>query len=78
MLICVHGEINIILDDGLNKEEFRLSNPNYAVIVPPGVWRTMEWLKKDSVLLVLASDYYDESDYIRSYEEFTEFVKKEK
>jgi len=75
LLICVYGAIGIIYDDGEKKEYTVLEDPTRGLYVGPGIWRTMKWLKDDSVLLVLASEYYDESDYIRDYDEFIRLVK---
>jgi dTDP-4-dehydrorhamnose 3,5-epimerase-like enzyme len=75
LLICVFGAIEIMCDDGEKKEYTVLDDPAKGLYIGPGIWHTMKWLKDDSVLLVLASDYYDESDYIRDYNEFIEMVK---
>ena len=75
LLICVYGAIEITCDDGEKKEYSVLNDPSRGLYVGKGIWRTMKWLKDDSVLLVLASEYYDESDYIRDYDEFIRLVK---
>jgi len=75
LLICVYGAIEIMCDDGEKKECTVLDDPAKGLYVGPGIWHTMEWLKDDSILLVLASEYYDESDYIRDYDEFIRLVK---
>ncbi|WP_214079173.1 FdtA/QdtA family cupin domain-containing protein [Mesotoga sp.] len=75
LLICVYGAIEIMCDDGDKKEYTVLDDPAKGQYVGKGIWRTMKWLKDDSVLLVLASEYYDESDYIRDYDEFIRLVK---
>jgi dTDP-4-dehydrorhamnose 3,5-epimerase-like enzyme len=74
-LICAFGSIKITLDDGSAKREFLLDDPSRGLIVPPGCWRTMEWLEGGSVLLVLASESYDEGDYIRDYDHFINWVR---
>lgn len=76
VLWCVHGKIEVILDDGKKKETYFLDSPEKALLVSKGHWRDMYWRKEGSVLCVAASDYYNEEDYIRSYEEFLEYVKK--
>lgn len=76
VLICLYGSIEIVLDDGFQKEIIILDDPSKGLYVGPKMWRTMKWLKDDSVLLVLASDYYDESDYIRDYDVFLDFLNK--
>ena len=75
LLICVYGAIEITCDDGEKKEHTVLNDPSRGLYVGKGIWHTMKWLKDDSVLLVLASEYYDESDYIRDYDEFVRLVK---
>ena len=71
VLICVSGACTIKCEmpDG-TKCEYRLDWPDKGVLIEGMVWHTMEEFSKDAVLLVLASEHYDESDYIRSYLEF--------
>lgn len=69
-LVCPHGAIEVLLDDGERKESVLLDDPSQSLAIGPMVWHDMIWRKEDSVLLVMASDYYLESDYIRSYGEF--------
>lgn len=68
--ICVAGRCRMILDDGYTKEEVWLDSPNKAILIGNSIWREMHDFSNDCVLLVLASNYYDEADYIRDYEEF--------
>lgn len=75
LVICTQGKIKIALDDGIIKNEYELDNPNKALYIAPLIWHTMEWLENDSVLVVLASELYDENDYIRDYNDFKEKVK---
>ena len=75
LLICVYGAIEVMCDNGEKNEYTVLDDPAKGLYVGPGIWHTMKWLKDDSVLLVLASEYYDESDYIRDYDEFIRLVK---
>ena len=71
MLICVSGACTIKceLPDG-TKSSYRLDWPDKGLLVEGLVWHTMEEFYKDAVLLVLASELYDEADYIRDYAEF--------
>jgi dTDP-4-dehydrorhamnose 3,5-epimerase-like enzyme len=69
-LFCIQGDIVIALDDGKNKEKVLLNKPNVGVLLEPGVWHEMQDFKKDTILLVLASEKYEPVDYIRSYEDF--------
>ncbi len=74
ILICIHGSCKILLDDGNRKEIVPLTQPNEGLYIPPGIWREMYDFSTDAVLLVLASELYDESDYIRDYEEFLSYA----
>jgi UDP-2-acetamido-3-amino-2,3-dideoxy-glucuronate N-acetyltransferase len=69
-LICVHGQCSVMADDGNVREEFLLDDPTLALHLPPLVWSVQYKHSADAVLLVLASDHYDASDYIRDYSEF--------
>jgi len=70
MAICVKGFCTFILDNGEGKEEIKLDSPNQGLLIEGLIWREMYNFSSDCVLLVLASEYYDESDYIRDYDEF--------
>jgi len=75
ILVCPYGEMEITLDDGKGRKETTvLCDPDDAVYVGPSTWRTMKWLKPGSILLVFASQPYDESDYIRDYDVFRNFA----
>lgn len=77
VLLCPHGAIEVNLDEGKgNIETVTLADPEEAIYVGPGTWHTMKWLKTDSILLVFASQPYEESDYIRDYEAFKSFASK--
>lgn len=79
VLICVHGKIRITLDDGKNvQNSYILDSPSSVLYVGPNLWRTMEWIESGSVLLVLASEHYDEADYIRNYESFIDWASRER
>ena len=71
-LVCVHGRCNVVVDDGIHRQEFILDNPSIGVYIPPMVWAVQYQYSADAVLLVLASDYYDAQDYVRDYETFLE------
>ncbi len=70
LLFCPYGRIQLILENENGREEIELSDPSIGVVIDKCIWREMLWLQKDSVLCVAASEYYDENDYIRSYEEY--------
>ena len=70
ILICVAGSCDVLLDNGKEKMVVNLSNPNTGLLVESMIWHEMFNFSHDCVLMVLADDYYDEADYIRSYDEF--------
>lgn len=70
VLFCPYGMIQLLLENKGVREEITLSDPSIGVVIDKLTWREMLWLKKDSVLVVAASDYYDADDYIRDYNQF--------
>jgi dTDP-4-dehydrorhamnose 3,5-epimerase-like enzyme len=74
-LICIHGSCMILLDDGTEQKNVLLDDPSVGLYVGPNTWREMYDFSPGAVLLVLASEYYDESDYIRDYEQFKAYLK---
>ncbi len=74
ILICVHGSCKIHLDNGTETAEVTLDKPNLGLYIANNMWREMYDFSPDAVLMVLASELYDESDYIRDYDEFKRFV----
>lgn len=75
-LVCVKGSCSVVVDDGTNMEEVKLNSPQYGLHIPPMVWGIQYKYTNDAVLLVLASDEYDESDYIRDYDRFLAEIRK--
>ena len=73
-LICVRGNCSLVADDGLNRQEILLSGPEIGVHIAPMVWGIQYKYSADAVLLVFASHYYDNLDYIRNYSEFCQLV----
>jgi dTDP-4-dehydrorhamnose 3,5-epimerase-like enzyme len=72
-MICVSGAVDVICEDGKNKNSFALNRRNQALLVPPGLWNTVEFRQNDSVLIVLCDRIYEAHDYIRDYAEFLSF-----
>lgn len=68
--ICLKGSFKMLMDDGNKKEEAVLDRPDRGLVIPPMVWHEMHNISEDCIMLVLADDYYNESDYIRDYDEF--------
>ncbi len=75
VLICLSGSCKIHLDDGNSTEEVILDTPNIGLYLKNNVWREMYDFTEGSVLMVLASDFYNEDDYIRNYDEFIDFLR---
>lgn len=74
ILICIHGSCKILLDNGSEKKIISLEKPYEGLYIEHNMWREMYDFSSDAVLMVLASNYYDESDYIRNYDEFLKSV----
>ncbi len=75
IIIAASGSFTITLDDGIIKRTFTLNRPYQGLYVVPGIWRTLDDFSSGAVCLVLASEKYEESDYIRNYEDFIEYKK---
>ena len=69
-IIAASGSFDVVVQDAYDRKEFFLNRSYYGLYVPRMVWREIENFSSGSVCLVLASDYYDESDYYRDFEEF--------
>ena len=74
-LVCVSGVCNIICDDGISRKEITLNSPDRVLTVPNQIWAEQEYLVKNTSLLVMCDDIFDEDDYIRDYEKFKDFRK---
>lgn len=70
LIIAVSGSFDVVLDDGHQRKTFFLNRSNYGLYVPRMVWRELENFSSASVCLVMASEKYAESDYIRDFEDF--------
>ena len=76
VLICVHGSIKILVKTPEEEKVVVLDNPNKGLYIGPDIWREMYDFENDGVLLVLASNHYDEKDYIRNYDDYVEYYNK--
>lgn len=74
ILVCIHGSCKVLLDNGCEKKVVFLEKPYEGLYISNDMWREMYDFSSDAVLLVLASDFYNESDYIRNYDAFLEMV----
>lgn len=73
-LICVRGSCAVVVDDGKSRCEVLLESPDMGVHLPPLTWGIQYKYSSDAVLLVFASEYYESSDYIRDYSEFSKLI----
>jgi hypothetical protein len=73
-LIAASGSFEISLDDGKFKRQVFLNRPNLGLHIPPGIWAAEMNFSSGAICLVLTSHTYDESDYIRDYDDFIKFI----
>ena len=81
LLFCPYGKIQLVLDTGDKagcREEITLNDPSIGIVIDKPVWREMLWLEKNSVLVVAASDFYTEDDYLRNYDDFIDYINSQK
>lgn len=74
ILICIHGSCKILMDNGQEKKVVPLEKPYEGLYISNAIWREMYDFSEDAVLMVLASDFYNEEDYIRDYNDFLNYV----
>lgn len=70
LAICVRGSCTFVVNDGTSKKTISLKRPDEGLLIEGLIWREMHDFSEDCVLLVLASEHYDENDYIRDYDTF--------
>ncbi|HJH60369.1 MAG TPA: FdtA/QdtA family cupin domain-containing protein [Bacteroidetes bacterium] len=75
LIVAASGSFDVTLDDGNVKRTFTLNRPYQGLLVVPGIWRDLNNFSAGSVCLVLASEKYDEEDYIRNYTDFIKYKK---
>ena len=78
LIVAASGSFTVTLDDSVKKRTFFLNHPYHALYVCSGIWRDLGDFSSGSVCLVLASKGYDETDYIRNYDDFLEYKKLKK
>lgn len=69
-IVAASGSFDVVIDDGLIRKTVTLNRPYYGLWIKPGIWRELNNFSSGAVTLVLASEFYDETDYIRDYEVF--------
>ncbi len=78
VLFCISGSFTLKLDDGFNIYEEDINEPHIGIFIGKYVWHTMHNFSDDCVILVFASDYFNESDYIRDYDDFLSIITEHK
>lgn len=76
VLIALSGSFDVVLKDGENEIIITLNRPYQGLLIPNGIWRELQNFSSGSVCLAIASDLFDEADYIREYEEFELFKRR--
>ena len=74
-LICSHGAVEVLCDDGSEVTSFILDRPEIGLLIPPSIWAQQSYLVDNSVLTVLCDRPYEPNDYIRNYDEYKEYRK---
>ena len=69
-LIAISGSFDVIIDDGMHQRCVTLNRPYKGLLIVPGIWRVINNFSSGAVCLVMASEHYDEKDYVRDYDEF--------
>lgn len=70
LLVAMSGSFKVVIDNGKESREVLLNHPWEGLLITPGIWRTLEDFSSGAVCMVLASELYDENDYIREYDDF--------
>lgn len=78
LFIAISGSFDLLIDDGHEKKKYHMNRSYYGLYVCPMIWRDLDNFSSGAVCMVLASDYYDESDYYRKYQDFIEAVNQKK
>ena len=74
LMIAMSGSFDVTLDDGTEKKKYHLNRSYSGIYIPPMMWRDLDNFSSGAVCMVLASDYFDESDYYRNYDDFVKAV----
>ena len=74
MLVAMSGSFHVTLDDGHTRETILLNHPYQGLLIETGIWRTLDDFSSGAVCMVLASEPFEEEDYIREYDDFLKYV----
>lgn len=75
LIFCPSGSCDFILDDGFTRETVTMDSPSKGLYIKGNIWREFTNFSQDCVIMILASEYYDDEDYIRDYQEFLKQVR---
>lgn len=75
ILMALSGSFEVVLDDGIEKKSFLLNKPNVGLPISTGIWRELQNFSSGAVCLVVASDVFEEADYVRDYKDFLDSKK---
>ena len=73
-LIAISGSFDLVLNDGETTQTITLNKPDQGILIPTNIWRELENFSSGAVCLVLASDSFDEADYIRNFDDYTKYI----
>ncbi len=73
LIVAVSGSFDVLVDDGRRIKTITLNRPNVGLLLPPGIWREIKNFSSGAITLVLASEPYDEEDYVRTYAKFMDY-----
>ena len=74
LIVAMSGSFTVNLDNGFDRKSIHLNHPWQGLLITPGTWRTLDDFSSGAVCMVLASEFYDEDDYIYEYEDFLKYV----
>ncbi len=75
LIVAASGSFEVVLNDGKETKHFILNRPYYGLLIVPGIWRELVNFSSGSICLVLASETYVESDYLRNYSDYLDFIR---
>ena len=78
LIIALSGSFSVMVDDGRCRRTYLLNHPYQGLLIPPGIWNTLEDFSSGAVCMVMCSDFFDESDYIRKYRDFIAYKREER
>jgi hypothetical protein len=74
LIVALSGSFDVVLHNGVNEFRFSLNRSYYGVLIPKMIWRTIDNFSTNSVVLIIASTYFSEADYIREFDEFIKAI----